>query len=117
MITLIICAATVAYAAPFAPIPYTATRIRSPAILQMHAINTVMRGVLESPRPLKILPIRLYAMITIEPRPHILTYAVVRSNAASGACMRPASCGAKIGIIAVRNAPIARKSSMPLPTI
>ena len=69
--TLISCAVTVAMAAPFAPIPSPATRSRSPAILKMQAIITVKSGVFESPIPLKTPPIRLYAMITIDPAPHI----------------------------------------------
>ena len=57
--TLISCAATVAKAAPFVPISKPATRIKSPMILHTHAIDTVISGVIESPSPLKILPIRL----------------------------------------------------------
>ena len=52
-------AATVAMAAPAAPRWKTATSRRSPAILQMQAMKTVISGVLESPMPLKMLPIRL----------------------------------------------------------
>ena len=57
--TLIICAATVAAAAPAVPILNTATSSRSPAILHMQAISTVISGVFESPIPRKMLPIRL----------------------------------------------------------
>ena len=57
--TLMSCAMTVARAAPGAPRPNTATNSRSPMILNTQAIPTAMRGVLESPRPRKILPRRL----------------------------------------------------------
>ena len=57
--TLMSWAATVAMAAPAVPMWKPATSVRSPAILKMHAISTVTSGVLESPSPLKIPPIRL----------------------------------------------------------
>ena len=72
-ITLITCANTVAKAAPDVPILNPAQRIRSPAILNTHATATVNNGVLESPIPLKIQPIRLYATITSIPPPQIRT--------------------------------------------
>ena len=50
-------------AAPDVPILNPAQRIRSPAILNTHATATANSGVLESPIPLKIQPIRLYATI------------------------------------------------------
>ena len=58
-ITLMIWANTVARAAPDVPIPITAHKSRSPTILQTQAIATVISGVLESPNPLNIQPIRL----------------------------------------------------------
>lgn len=58
-ITLMICAKTVAIAAPSVPILNPAHRMRSPAMLKKHAIATVNSGVRESPSPLKIHPIRL----------------------------------------------------------
>ena len=58
-ITLMIWENTVARAAPDVPIPITSHKSRSPAILQTQAIATVISGVLESPNPLNIQPIRL----------------------------------------------------------
>ena len=52
-------AATVAMAAPAVPMWNTATSSRSPAMLKTQAMNTVNRGVLESPMPRKTLPMRL----------------------------------------------------------
>lgn len=54
--TLNACAMTVASAAPDAAISNPATKIRSPIILKMHANNTVISGVLESPNPRNTLP-------------------------------------------------------------
>ena len=69
--TLTAWAATVATAAPAVPIWSTATSSRSPAILQTHAMATVMSGVTESPMPRKTLPIRLYEIITSMPIPQM----------------------------------------------
>ena len=69
--TLTAWAATVAIAAPAVPMWNTATSRRSPAMLQTQAISTVIKGVLESPIPRKMLPIRLYAMMNTEPRPQM----------------------------------------------
>ena len=52
-ITLITCAITVAIAAPFAPIPMPFTKKRSPIMLNTEAMVTEMRGITESPTPLK----------------------------------------------------------------
>ena len=57
--TLNVCAATVARAAPAAPIPKPATRTRSPTILITQAMDTVTNGVLESPIPRNTAPRRL----------------------------------------------------------
>ena len=72
MITLIACASIVAMAAPDTPNLKTATKNRSPQILHTHAIATVSSGILESPIPLKMLPITLYATIKILPALQIL---------------------------------------------
>ena len=58
-ITLMICAKTVAIAAPSVPSLNPAHKMRSPAMLKKQAIATVNSGVRESPRPRKIHPIRL----------------------------------------------------------
>ena len=57
--TLTAWAPTVAMAAPTVPMWKTATRSRSPAMLQTQAMATVIRGVTESPIPRKMLPMRL----------------------------------------------------------
>ena len=64
-------ARTVARAAPSAPILKTETNTRSPIILNIQAIPTAISGVFESPRPLKMLPSKLYADITTKPAPQI----------------------------------------------
>ena len=56
MSTLRAWAATVAMAAPLAPIPSPATRNRSPTMLNRQATATVNKGVLESPNPRKMAP-------------------------------------------------------------
>ena len=58
-ITLMTCANTVAIAAPAVPIFKIAHKTKSPKILKTQAITTVINGVLESPKPLKIHPIKL----------------------------------------------------------
>ena len=58
-ITLTAWALTVAMAAPAAPRCRRATSSRSPTMLTTVAIATVISGVLESPMPRKMLPIRL----------------------------------------------------------
>ena len=59
MATLTAWAATVAMAAPAAPMWQTATNSRSPTMLTAQAMATVTSGVTESPMPRNTLPIRL----------------------------------------------------------
>ena len=65
------CAATVATAAPAAPIPNPYTSMISPAIFTMHAIVTNISGDRESPIPLKTALSRLYATMQRLPPPHM----------------------------------------------
>ena len=64
--TLTAWAMMVAKAAPVAPIPNPATRIKSPIILQTQAIVTVINGVLESPIPRKMAPFYQKIIIALE---------------------------------------------------
>ena len=57
----------VAKAAPAAPIPKPATKIKSAIILQTQAIMTVINGVLESPIPRKMAPNKLYKQMKSVP--------------------------------------------------
>ena len=71
--TLMTWANTVANAAPAVPMLNPAQSSRSPAILQTQAMATVNSGVLESPKPRKMQPMRLYATITSMPQPQMRT--------------------------------------------
>lgn len=115
--TLTACASTVAIAAPATFIFNTATKSKSPAMFTTQAIVTNKSGIFESPKPLKMLLITLYAIINKMPPPQIRTYVTVSSKASSGTFIRIEIGFANTSMITVSINAIPKNSTTALLTM